>query len=263
MNEPPPKESETAVKAEGQNSSGLGTAVSWLLKLLLVVILGALVGVGGYLAIPSLYLGIYRPVESNAQRIDQLSTQVGAAQGEADSALATLASGQAGLEATLAAESRSSSGIGGDLQQLQATQASLGLAVGRLSNVPEQLATMRAQTTTLASEVQALSTAMATPTPSGQDLAVTTQILRSMQLITGAQLALQGGNGGEADADLSRARDGLSALIAIGPPSLTDPLTQVVKRLDLARQEIKSNPAIAGADISVAWRLLADLSAAP
>lgn len=263
MSEQQVPESDPEAGAEEQRPSGLRRAVSWTLKLLLVMFLGAVIGVGAYLTLPSLYRGFYDPVRSNAHRIDLLSTEIVAARRESDRTLGTLASGQAGLEATLAAESRSSSGMGGDLQQLQATQSAFGSALGGLSSVPEQLATMRAQTTALAGEVQALGTAMATPTASGQDLTVTTQILRSMQLITQAQLALQGGNAGEADADLSRARDGLSALIANGPQSLADPLTQVVKRLDLARQELKNNPAVAGADISIAWRLLADLSAGP
>src|SRR3972149_11683088 len=76
------EEDSIAQTAENRRGSYFGRVIRFLMRLLLVVLLGAGVGAAAYFGAPALYHNYIEPVQVNSQRIALLEAEM--AQGQAD-----------------------------------------------------------------------------------------------------------------------------------------------------------------------------------
>jgi chromosome segregation ATPase len=230
-------------------------ALRFLARLALVVLAGIVLGIAVYYGLPAVYRDFVQPVQVNTQRLAEVEVSIEAerqadrerlqvlerrmTQVEADLAAATevLAATQADLRELLAALGEQ----GGDLQRVRDLETQLEAVTDSLDSAEDRLAAVEEAVAGSQAPVEAL----------GQRV----QLLRAMELVLRARLALADNNPGLAAQDLRSARSILSASSA--PPSWEP----IVVRLETALVNLDTSPLVAIQDVEAAWYLMLEASA--
>jgi chromosome segregation ATPase len=230
-------------------------AVRFLAKLGLVVLAGIGLGIAAYYGFPAVYSGFVQPVQINTQRIAEVETSLESELDASFDRLEALDARLAGVETELAAGVEALGSVQADLQGLQ---DSLGVDQGDVQRV-RALETRLAD---LASELEAAQTRLTSieesveeSRPPVEALNERIQLLRAMELVLRARLALADNNPGLAGQDLRRARGVLASATA---PQDWAP---IVDRLDMALSNLNTAPLVAVQDVEAAWYLMLEASA--
>jgi chromosome segregation ATPase len=232
------------------------------LRLLVVVLVGIGLGAGAFWGVPAAYRDFIEPVRQNTERLDQSQAALASLRESQSAANATQSAALADIQGQVARQAESLSAVQADVGSLKASQPTAVAALQTLDKVEADLADLQAAATLTAGRIDGLDSAAATPNPTIEALGQRMEILRLMQLVSQARLSISEDNLGQATTDLEAAIAALSDLTSAAEDGGTAALEDVARRLDLAQQELKTNPTVAADDLDIAWELLVELSRA-
>ncbi len=204
----------------------------FLLRLLALLIILGVIGLGLYYGLPLLYQKYIVPVEQNTAEVSELQSR----QEQTEKDVADL---QSRLEALEKEQSRNAQA----LTELD----------GRLSEVETEIA---AHTKSLAALEKMQSELQAQDEATTAELQRQINVLKAMELLSRARLFMYQSNFGLARQDVKIARDLLATVQQDAPEPLAEDLNEVVRRLDLVLSDLPSFPVAASDDLNVAWQIL-------
>jgi hypothetical protein len=220
---------ETAEPGLGQRVRGF---FNFLARLLLIVIILGLFGIGLYLVMPLLYQRYVQPVQENTTQLQQLQDQ----QGQSQQLLADLQDRLSALEAEQARQAESFTNLD---QRLSEIETEIAARTESLETLEQMQATLQSQSEERSDELE-------------RQL----DVLKGMELLSRARLFLYQSNFGLAQQDVQAARDLLRSVQADAPGPLAEDLTSVILRLDLALSNLPDFPVAASDDLDIAWQIL-------
>jgi chromosome segregation ATPase len=238
--------------------SRLGRAIAVLLRLVFVVIIAILIGVGIYYVVPWVYWHLVIPVQESAVRIEMLQRdlentradwntelteqgqQISALEGD----LATQKERIAALEADMGRMDEVLTTQGETLSELQTTLDSAGEVTGQLGSDVEALY----------GELDTLRVEMADPNRVVATFERRLILLQAWGEILKARLHLLEDNAGNARQALALARANLERVIVLSPEPEAEALIAIQERLDAADMAIEERPFVAINELEIIWR---------
>jgi len=204
----------------------------FLLRLLALLIILGIIGMGLYYGLPLLYQKYIVPVEQNTAGMTEL--QAHQAQTEQD-----LADLQTRLKAMEAAQSQNAESLT-ELDQ-------------RVGGIETEIA---AHTQSLAALERIQSELQEEDKTASAEMKRQVNLLKAMELMSRARLFMYQSNFGLAEQDVQVARDLLASVQRSAPESLADDLAAVVLHLDLTLSNLPNFPVAASDDLDIAWQIL-------
>jgi len=261
-----------------------GWLLRFILRLIFVIIIGALLGGGLYLGatygIAALNRTVFQPVydhtlrlneleiqtsynnEQMAQRLQALQERVDTLEKHGDTTREALSSLQTRLDTSEAALSDVQQALDSAqsiIDQLQSTQEDVAPNVAAmkasLEDLTKALDTLADTVTQTAEDVDAL-TAKADDNSALVAVHTDVQLLKAMEMLTRARLLLAQNNPGLAEVEGRAARNVLIALQAEVPDFQEKTLTTIVQRLDFGLTNLPGAPRLASDEFEIAWQLL-------
>lgn len=249
--------------------SGLGRFLMALLRLLLLLAVGILIGVAGYFGVQFLYQQATAPAAANTRRLEGFETRQAGQHQQLDERLAQFQERLTALEAR-ADVSRN---------ELDSMQASLQTLEDSLQQLDQNLGGLGRLQTDLEIEFGKLSydwawertqTAWARLTPSPtpplddlQRLSREVKLLQAMELLSRSRLHFLAGDYGLAEKDIQTAAGVLEVVQETAPTSQTADYQEILTRLEQAASSLPAAPAAAESDLEIAWDGLVDILTYP
>jgi len=233
------------------------------LRLLVVALIGAGLGIGAYFGLPAIYRDFIAPVQQNTQQLDRTQADLASLRASQRAAIATQLAQMAEIQGQIGQQAEELSALQADVGSLQASQPTLVAGLRSVDRLSAELADLQAEATQTAGRLDGLDAAASTPNPTVQAVSRRLAVLRLMQLVSQARISVAEGNLGQAGGDVQSASAALSDLMAGSDEVQQAAFEDVSKRLDLAQQELKANPPVAADDLDIAWQLLVELSRGP
>ncbi len=224
-----PETAEASVKPLEENTDRKRVSAAGIIfrVLIALVILGAVFAVI-YYGIPWFKEAVLTPLQTNTERVTELTSQQASDIERLTADLAALQERITSLEARADSVDQSIQAHTEALAKLDELQAALQTS----------LDSHKAEITSQVAEQLALT--------------------RAIELLSRSRLYLSQNNLGLARADAISARELLFGLLSTIAPDQSSALRIVIQRLDLALSNIETYPAIAVYDLDAAWRLLVD-----
>jgi chromosome segregation ATPase len=229
-----------------------------LLRLVFVVVIAILIGVGVYYGVPWVYWRLVIPVQESAARIEMLQRDLGntrtdwntdlTEQGQRISALENDLAGQrersAALEVDMGRMDELLTAQGETLSELQTALDSSEEATGQLGDDVEALY----------GELDALQVEIADPNQVVIAFERRLILLQAWGEILKARLHLLEDNAGNARQALALARANLGRVIVLSPEPEAEALIAIQERLDAADTAIEERPFVAINELEIIWR---------
>ncbi|NMB91098.1 MAG: hypothetical protein GYA17_22280 [Chloroflexi bacterium] len=239
-----------------QPRSALATFFTGLLRLILVVLIGGLLGLAIYLGLLNLYRGTVRAAEENQLHIANLETRQASNQAEWQDQLGRYDEQIGNLKEQLGAYEENFTGLESDLAAMQTAVDDLSTQLDDLEELGAQVESLEEMSTYNSTAVAGMALTpdidQATVTALQQQI----HILQAMQLLNRSRLFLMQGNAGSAQEDVQGARQVLDNLLNESTPFQQESITLWIQRLDLALTNLPEMPDLAAEDLEIAWQLL-------
>ncbi len=247
------------------------TLVRAVVRLIIILVVLAALGLGLFYGLPWVYDQYVRPVEENSMRLDEIETyqeQVNAqlTQNAADmqKRLATLeaqnkASGDtvAALQAQLAeAKSTLQAGLDDTGTSLTASLEQLDALQTALTELDTRIAELQLSVVENSTGLETLSADYYVQGSPISALHRDLQLVKAMELLTRSRISIYQNNLGLARQDIQAARDLLAELQPLIPSYQVDTLEEILARMALALRNLDETPGLAAEDLEVAWQLL-------
>ena len=220
---------------------------SVVLRLAIVLVVGIALGAGAYLGVPEAYRRIVEPAQVNTTRIDAIQSELELARSDTSDLRDQTGERLAELEAALTEQGEA---LASALVQLEAAR----------SNSLDQDRTLRAlgdeveaMLDTLATLSEEMGTSLAELGDPKAELQQELRINRAMLHLVRARLWLVENNVGSAGEEAERA---LALLEEADPEHERDDVQAAIGRIELALEELRTTPLVAGDDLEIAWKLL-------
>lgn len=270
---------------------GLGWLAKFILRLLFVLVTGALLGLGIYwgvsYGIAAVNQQVFQPIQNHTRQLEDLESRYAQDFSRLNEHTQALQEQTQALQEQIDALERQGDATRQALDTLQtrltASEALLAEVQTTLETAQESLDTLEGKQTALEPDVTQLKTALAeleTAIDSlAEDIAQTdkaidvlsatvkdeaplvtvrteVQLLKAMELLTRARVQLAQDNPGAAKTEVQEARNLLLNLGATLPTDQQSALAAIVQRLDLGLANLPDAPRLAADDLEVAWQLL-------
>jgi chromosome segregation ATPase len=238
--------------------SRLGRAIAVLLRLIFVVVLAVLIGVGIYYGVPWVYWRLVIPVQDNAARVEMLQRDLENTRADWNTDLTEQGQRISILENDLAAQRERLAALEGDLGRMDELLTAQGETLSEL-----QTALDSAEDTTgrlgddveaLYGELDTLRAEMADPNRAIAAFERRLILLQAWGEILKARLHLLENNAGNARQALALARANLEQVIALSPEPEAEALSVIQERLDAADMTIEERPFVALNELEIVWR---------
>ena len=240
-------------------------------RVLLILALVVLLGVGFFYGIPWLYDHYIQPVEENTARLEdfqndqaQNNQQFTQQVGEMQTRLETLEA-RSTLDARTVADLQAClEGVQSDLQkQIVENTTDITTTLTRLEQVGSSLANLGQEINELSAtaqgqktDIQDLTEKISQEDPAIAALRRELYIVKAMELVTRSRLLLGQNNYGLARQDVQAARAVLAELESRVLDYQRATLSAMIARLDLVLEDLPGSPVIASDDLEIAWQLL-------
>ena len=229
-----------------------------LLRLIFVVVIASLIGVGVYYGVPWVYWRLVIPVQDSAARVEMLQrdlentranwntelTEQGQRISALESDLAAQRERMAALEADMGRMDEILTTQGETLSELQTTLDSAEEATGQLGDDVE----------VLYGELDTLRVEMADPNRVVAAFERRLILLQAWGEILKARMHLLEDNAGNARQALALARANLEQVILLSPEPEAEVLIAIQERLDAADMAIEERPFVAINELEIIWR---------
>jgi hypothetical protein len=204
----------------------------FLLRLIALIIILGIIGLGLYYGLPLLYQKYVVPVEQNTAGVTELQAQ----QKQTEQELVALQSRLKTIEADQSQNAESLTELDQRLSEVETEIKTRTQSLAALERIQSEL---RKQNEATSSELQRQ-----------------IELLKAMELLSRARLFMYQSNFGLAREDVQIARDVLANLQPEAPKSLADQLEEVIRRLDLTLFNLPDFPVAAEDDLDIAWQIL-------
>jgi hypothetical protein len=204
----------------------------FLLRLIALLIILGVIGLGLYYGLPLLYNKYIVPVEQNTAGLTELQEQ----QQQMEEQLTDLQSRLGTVEDQQTQNAETLTELGGRMGQVE---SEIAVHTESLAALEEMQTNLQAQDEATAAELERQ-----------------INLLKSMELMSRARLFMFQSNFGLARQDVKTARDLLMLVRTNAPEDLVDDLNEVIRRLDLVLGSLPNFPVAAKDDLDVAWQVL-------
>jgi len=238
----------------------------FLLRLLVVLVLGAALGAGLYYGGIRLYQDAIEPLRTLDSRLADMQLQLDGQEADQQDQMTELWDRLAALEGRAAALTEQVSELDARAGILQEDLGILEVQASEIGQLRASLDDLVAQQETLNMGLQGLEDRIASEDLPAQRVERSLQLLRVMTIMTRARLSLNELNLGLAQADLAAAGEILAILVAGGSGEAEEiapveaELVQASDHLAAALNSVLSRPAVAGEELEIAWKLLVELT---
>ncbi|HEY44748.1 MAG TPA: hypothetical protein G4O11_12265 [Anaerolineae bacterium] len=247
-------------ESEEQKVSAFTRVMRFILRFLFVVVFGIVLGTALYVGVPALYRSTIEPMRANTQRIQELQEtlstglstnerqveQVGERLVEVEGRLAEQGETTAALQAEL-------DGFGEVLEEQASTISKFKLMSVQLEAIADDLdETM--------DRVELLEVALSEVEFPADQFGRQVRMITAMTMITKARLWLIQDNLGQAAEEISAARELLAEFLVnlTSNDVVDDVLVEIIERLDLALEDVRTTPIVAADELEIAWKLLVE-----
>jgi len=206
--------------------------LGFLVRLVLVMIVGVAIGVGLYFGLPWLYQRYVVPVEENTTNLVELQSR----QEQTEQQLADL---QAKLQTLATVQDQHDQSLTGLDQRLGEIEKEISARTNSLSALEEMQTELQARDELASAEL-------------GRQI----NLLKSMELLSRARLFMYQSNFGLASQDVQIARQLLATVQPDAPEPLATELDAVLLRLDMTLSNLPDFPVAASDDLDIAWQIL-------
>lgn len=263
---------------------GVGWFLKFLLRLIVVVIIGAGLGFAVYYAavfgVNWFNTRLLEPIRDNTQRVSNLEAyrdndlanldnRLNFLQKQVDDLIIRGDTQRENLDSLSRRVDMAEVNVETALSQVESAQTELdsiaketGVLSPRLEALAEKLAGVEKASETLQTVMSGLETDLADLTAQVEDdspltvLRYDIMMLKAMESLTRARLFLSQDNIGLASEEIIAARDRLLILQGMVPDDQKEAVQAMLERLTLARANLTSRPTVALEDLEVAWQLL-------
>lgn len=229
-----------------------------ILRLIFVIVIAVLIGVGIYYSVPWIYWRFVIPVQDSAARVQMLQrdlentradwntdlTEQGQRISALESDLATQRERIAALEADMGRMNEVLTAQGETLIELQSTLDGAEEATGQLGDDVE----------VLYSELDTLRVEVAEPNRVAAAFERRLILLQAWEEILKARMHLLEDNAGNARQALAVAQANLERVIVLSPEPEAEALIAIQERLDAADTAIEERPFVAINELEIIWR---------
>lgn len=279
--------------SQNNQTSFFGRVLRFFGCLLLISLVVAVLGAGGYFGAPLLYRQYIQPLQEHTLRLNELETRLEQNEQLVFERSDSLASRMTNLEVQLDNNDELSTVVESNVGSLEEQVAFLTEEVGKfealqisveeikteqealredlsstesaLGDLESDVASIDSDLDTMAKTVDELNEQVATSSEivQGQDeklqqMAIEIQMLKAMELLTRARLFLVQGNLTLARADILQARDLLFDISNTAPEFQEETLSEIVTRLDDVLEIMARSPIAAADGLEAAWQLLVE-----
>lgn len=227
--------------------------LSFFIRLLLVVLVGAAIGVGAYYGIPALYRDFIQPIQTNTQRVAALEEDLASMRVEIRDRQSTLSTDIANVEGVVALQREDLAALSAQSEGLETRMDQMQTELDGIQSLSESFQEVEGDLDRLSERLDAIEITIEEEDPPIEQIQRQIQLLRVMELVTRARMWIIQDNFGKAMDDLTYAKEALETLDAT---SDDDSLTPIIERLDQTLFEISLSPVIAADDLEIVWQLL-------
>ena len=228
----------------------------FIVRLFLVVLVGAALGAAAYFGAPALYRNYIEPVQTNSQRITELENAMKQDQSDSRSRAAEVGERFAEIEGRQAEQLESLSEMQAETERLQTMLKTQNEEISDLQSSMGRLDTLEIGMQQTADAVEALETSLSGTDAPIQRLERQLQLVRAMELLTRARLWLVQDNFGLASEDIQAAIKAVESLAESAPEEEVEALQIIIERLNRALQALPYSPVTAADDLEIAWKLI-------
>jgi chromosome segregation ATPase len=238
--------------------SRLGRTVGVLLRLIFVVVLAILIGVGIYYGVPWVYWRLVIPVQDSAARIEMLQRDLEDTRADWNTELTEQGQRISALESDLAVQRERITALEGDMgrmdELLTAQGETLSELQAALDSTEETTGQLGGDVEALYGELDTLRDEIADPNRVAAAFERRLILLQAWGEILKARQHLLEDNPGNARQALALARANLERVILLSPEPETEALIAIQERLDAADTAIEERPFVAMNELEIIWR---------
>jgi chromosome segregation ATPase len=250
-----------AMNAETQQPgrwNRFGRAITVLLRLIFVVVIAVLIGVGVYYGAPWVYWRLVIPVQDNAARVEMLQRELENTRADWNADLTEQGQRISALESDLAAQKERIAALEGDMGRMEelltAQEETLSELQTALDSAEETMGQLGDDVEVLYGELDTLQVDVADPNRVVAVFERRLILLQAWGEILKARMHLLEDNAGNARQALALARANLERVIALSPEPEAEALIAIRERLDAADTAIEERPFVVINELEIIWR---------
>jgi len=236
----------------------LGRAIAVLLRLVFVVVIAALIGVGIYYGVPWVYWRLVVPIQDTAARVEMLQRDLENTRANWNTELAEQGQRISGLESDLAAQREGIAALEADMGRMDELLTVQGETLSELQtaldSTEEATGQLGGDVEALYGELDTLRVEIADPNRVAAAFERRLILLQAWGEILKARLHLLEDNPGNARQALALARANLERVIVLSPEPEAETLVAIRERLDAADTAIEERPFVAMNELEIIWR---------
>lgn len=241
---------------EEAGDSGIVRFFRFLLRIMVVVLFGILLGTAVYLGVPAIHREFVEPVQVNSRAITTISRDLDSLSMDLANQGMVVSEIEAMLESTIAAQRET-------IAELTAQVAGLEGSIADLEENASQVARLENRLEQVEGNIQELDAGFNTFTLRVQDANAPVakfsrqlQLIKAMELITRARFWFVQDNLGKASEDVRAAKQVVEVVLNNSSDDDVEILTNIVGRLDQALSTIELTPVVAADDLEIVWQFL-------
>ncbi|MDX1600946.1 MAG: hypothetical protein R3191_05480 [Anaerolineales bacterium] len=249
------KEARTTPPNAEPRPGSLSRVITWIVRLGLVVIIGAFLGAGLYFGVPALLQAAVEPVQENRARIEQLEEELGRRDRERRRERTEFSDQLAELQGRVTQLVERVGEVEARADSVDEDLGALEEQADELAALEEELDSLERDLEDLQGELTRIEAAQREPQEQLDRLTEQVLRLRALHMITQARSTMAAEEYVQAAGWIVRARDEIP--VADGQDDSEDGLGQVLERLELALEALENERfAAADRDLQTAWETL-------
>ncbi len=233
--------------------SGLTVFLRALVRLIAILFIFALIGLGIYAAAMYVYPRYIVPVQANSQQLGQLKQQLADQDRQYTDRLGQLQTRLAALESQHSLDSETIAALQTRQNQMDQLQQKGNARLDQLTQIQSDLAALKAQIGQNQQDTQALDERLSASDGPLAGLEREVLLLKGMELLQRSRLSLAQNNAGLARQDLLTLRDLFSSLRPLATTKQVSAVDGFLTRLDLALANLPAYPVLAAQDLEILW----------
>jgi len=228
----------------------------FLLRVIVIIVLGIGLGAGLFYGTQKLYRDFIATAQENRQRLDQLENDLALSDEMIETQMDQLDERLVDLEGRLAVQAETLSALEARVERLRSVQDEHGDEVTALALLPDDVTEVEGTILALIQKVEGIEAELTALGIPAHQLQYQLQLVRTMTLLTRARVSLIHDNLGLASEDISAAVALLQAMLEQGTAEEIETIESILKRLELALDDVRQSPVIAADELEIAWKLL-------
>ncbi|GEM_PF-1378545 len=255
------REPQTPQEGVPRGPSVVARVLRWAARMLLVVLIGAALGIGVFLGARSLYRDLVVPVQEYGVRLDDLEAALNAIEAERRSASQAEAARAAEFEGRLAVQSEQLAVLEAGLEDAKDQIGEVRASLDDLSERTTELKALEGEFGALSDRLAAIEDALEAEEIPAQRVARQLELMRIMVLLTRSRLWIEQGNYGLASGDIQTALE--IADLLLGEEAGDEDTMALRGHLAAALDAVLAQRNLAEEELELSWKLLLAMTEQP